>query len=46
VGLTEISRIESGKIYPYPGWRQRIAEALEVSEDVLFNKTGWPKEAK
>lgn len=29
----ELSRIENGKIYPYPGWRRRLAEAL-----------GWPVE--
>jgi transcriptional regulator with XRE-family HTH domain len=28
-----ISRIESGKIYPYPGWRKRLAKVL-----------GWPEE--
>jgi transcriptional regulator with XRE-family HTH domain len=28
-----ISRIERGKIYPYPGWRKRLAKAL-----------GWPEE--
>lgn len=33
IGLSEISKIESGKIFPYPGWRRRIAEVLQV-EDV------------
>jgi len=28
-----IGRLENGKIYPYPGWRKRLAEAL-----------GWPVE--
>jgi transcriptional regulator with XRE-family HTH domain len=36
IGLTEICRIESGKIYPYPGWRKKIAAALETSERTLF----------
>ena len=27
----EISRLERGRIYPYPGWRKKLAEAL-----------GWP----
>jgi transcriptional regulator with XRE-family HTH domain len=29
----EISRLERGRIYPYPGWRRKLAEAL-----------GWPVE--
>jgi transcriptional regulator with XRE-family HTH domain len=28
-----LSRIETGRMYPYPGWRKRLAEAL-----------GWPVE--
>ena len=37
IGLAEISRIESGKIYPYPGWRKRLAKALGVAKpDCLF----------
>ena len=32
----DLSQIENGKIYPYPGWRKRIALALEVEEDFLF----------
>lgn len=36
IGLPEICRLESGKIFPYPGWRRRLAAALEVSEDELF----------
>lgn len=38
VGLTEISRLESGKIYPYPGWKRRLAEALGCDPDTLFKK--------
>jgi transcriptional regulator with XRE-family HTH domain len=38
VGLVEISRLEAGKIYPYPGWRQKLASALDCSQDVLFEK--------
>ncbi|MHB1256095.1 MAG: helix-turn-helix domain-containing protein [Dethiobacteraceae bacterium] len=30
----EISRLERGRIYPYPGWRRKLAEAL-----------GWPVES-
>jgi len=32
----EISRIENGRIVPYPGWRKRLARALQVSEAELF----------
>lgn len=31
-----LSRIERGYIYPYPGWRRRLAEALETPEKILF----------
>lgn len=31
-----ISNIENGKVYPYPGWRERLAQALDVSETDLF----------
>lgn len=35
-----ISNLENGKVYPYSGWRQKLAAALGVSEAELF-----PKEA-
>lgn len=39
MGLPELSRIESGKLYPYPGWRRRIAEALGTEDpDSLFEE--------
>lgn len=31
-----ISNIENYKIYPYPGWRKRISEALNVPEEKIF----------
>lgn len=31
-----ISSIENNKIYAYPGWRERLANALEVEEEI------WP----
>jgi len=31
-----ISNLENGKIFPYPGWRKRIATALSVPEQDLF----------
>jgi DNA-binding transcriptional regulator YdaS (Cro superfamily) len=33
-----ISRIVNGKVYAYPGWRRRIAAALEVDEAELFQE--------
>jgi|GEM_PF-798238 transcriptional regulator with XRE-family HTH domain len=33
---TVISRIESGKQECFPGWRKRLAEALGVPEEILF----------
>ncbi len=31
-----LSRIERGYIFPYSGWRKRIAEAFGLPEDMLF----------
>jgi len=31
-----ISRLEAGKAFAYPGWRSRLARALETSPDELF----------
>lgn len=33
-----LSRIERGYIYPYAGWRRRIAEAFGLPEEELFQK--------
>lgn len=33
-----ISAIEHGKVYAHPGWRQRLAEALNVPEDHIFGE--------
>lgn len=32
----DISQIETGGRKVFPGWRKRLAEALEVEEEVLF----------
>lgn len=40
IAPTDISRIENGWLKPYPGWRRKLTEALDVPEDELF-----PKEA-
>jgi DNA-binding XRE family transcriptional regulator len=36
IAPTDISRIENEWLRPYPGWRQRLAKALEVSEKEIF----------
>ena len=33
-----LSLIERGRLFPYPGWRRRIAKALELPEDALFKE--------
>lgn len=32
----DLSQIENGRIFPYPGWRERIAIALNKEENYLF----------
>lgn len=36
ISPSNIYNIESGKVFPYPGWRKRLAEALGVPEETLF----------
>ncbi|MCL4520271.1 MAG: helix-turn-helix domain-containing protein [Firmicutes bacterium] len=36
VGQSVISAIETGKIWPYPKWRKRLANALGVDEEDVF----------
>lgn len=36
----DISKIESGGIRPYPKWRERLSQALEVEEEELFPEGG------
>ena len=31
-----ISRLESGKLFAYSGWRRRLGRALQVPGDALF----------
>ena len=42
IAPAEISRIENGWLYPYPGWRKRLAKALKVSEGELFPDEARP----
>lgn len=36
IGEATLSRIEREHVFPYPGWRRRISEALAVAEEELF----------
>lgn len=33
-----LSRLEAGKVYPYPGWKRRLGRVLGVPGDVLFDE--------
>jgi len=33
---SDISRIENDKIFPYPGWRKKLSEALGKTEIEVF----------
>lgn len=33
---TTLSRLEGGKVYPYPGWKRRLSRALGIPGDELF----------
>lgn len=37
---SDISRIENNKIFAYPGWRARLAEALDIPQNELFPEEG------
>lgn len=32
----DLSRVERGLLFPYPGWRRRLAKALDRPEAELF----------
>ena len=34
----DIGKLESGKIYPYPGFKKKLSEALGVDGDKLFEE--------
>ena len=36
IHTSTISRLVAGQIYPYPGWKRRLGEALGIDGDVLF----------
>lgn len=33
-----LSRLEAGKLFPYPGWKRRLGKALGVPGDELFEE--------
>lgn len=45
VGIHEdqLGRVERGQAYIPPAWRNKLAKALDVSEDALCSADGWPK---
>lgn len=34
----DIGKLEAGRIFPWPAWRQRLAEALEIPAAELFRE--------
>lgn len=36
ISPSNISNIESGKLYLYSGWQKRISQALEIPEECLI----------
>lgn len=36
IASTDLSRLERGLAQAFPAWRQRLAEALETTEEELF----------
>jgi transcriptional regulator with XRE-family HTH domain len=36
ISPSNLYHIETGKIFPYPGWRIRLSKALDIAEEVLF----------
>lgn len=42
INSTSLSQLERGKLTVFPGWRRRLAQAFELSEEELFGKAGEP----
>lgn len=36
ISPSNIWHIETGRVFPYPGWRKRISRALNIPENELF----------
>ncbi|MHB1042355.1 MAG: helix-turn-helix domain-containing protein [Eubacteriales bacterium] len=35
---SNLSRLERGYVFPYPGWREKLAKAFEMPEEELFQE--------
>jgi len=38
IGEANLSRLEQGKIFPYPGWKRKLGDALGVDPEILFQE--------
>lgn len=38
VALSTISNLEGGKVFPFAGWKKKLAAALGVDESTLFDE--------
>jgi predicted transcriptional regulator len=36
INPSDLCKLEKGLVYPYPGWRKRLSNALGESEKILF----------
>ncbi len=41
-----LCHLESGRVFPYPGWKKKLSEALEVDPEILFQEVGDEKHAE
>lgn len=39
-----LSQIENGRIRAFPAWRRRLAKALKVREEEIFNADGFVRQ--
>lgn len=45
IDAATISRLENGKLHPYPGWAKRLGEALEIPAETVFEEVPADGEA-
>jgi ribosome-binding protein aMBF1 (putative translation factor) len=38
INPADLSRLEAGKIFPYPAWKKRLSRALKVHSEELFKE--------
>jgi len=36
ISPADLTKLENGQVFPWPGWRKRLAKALETTEEALF----------